>query len=243
MPSLADSQSQFIACLQKGPAHFPHALFAENSDRALLGLKAHANTVSHARLVALENAFPKLHAHMGHEVFHNLSRDYIEQDHILACDMNSIAADFADFLTARGNTESEIDLARIEWGWIESYHSAEAQSLALGDIAALDEEKLLGLAIAAHPALRLIDLTGPLSPELAELGDETPDALMIARPDAEILFHPLTQLEHEIAEKIANISTMGNLLSETIELDGEDTAMERIIKLIQCGVIIKSETG
>ena len=59
MPSLADSQARVIACLQKGPAHFPAGLFTESRERALLGLKAHANTISHARLVALEQAYPK----------------------------------------------------------------------------------------------------------------------------------------------------------------------------------------
>lgn len=239
MPSLADGQSRFIACLQKGPAHFPDDLFAEDADRALLGLKAHANTVSHARLVALESAYPKLHEHMGHEPFHTISRDYIEQDHILTLDMNNIAADFPDFLAKRGFSETEVDLARIEWAWIKGYHSAEAQPLALNDITTLDEAGLLGLGISAHPAMRLIKLTGALSPELSELGDETPDALMVTRPEAEVLFHPLTQVEHDIAEKIANISTMGNLLAAAIELSGEDTAMEKIIKLIQAGVIIR----
>ncbi len=241
MPSLADGQSRFIACLQKGPTHFPDELFAEDAARALLGLKAHANTVSHARLVALENAYPKLHEHMGHEPFHAISRDYIEQDHILTCDMNTIASQFAAFLAKRGFSETEVDLARIEWAWIKSYHSAEAEPLALQDIATLDEEGLLGLKIDIHPAMRLIKLTGTLSPQLAELGDETPDALMVARPEAEVLFHPLTSLEHDIAEKIANISTMGNLLATAIELGGEDAAMQRIIKLIQAGAITRIE--
>ncbi len=239
MPSLAEGQSRFIACLQKGPAHFPDNLFSESADRALLGLKAHANTVSHARLVALENAYPKLHEHMGHEPFHAVSRDYIEQDHILTCDMNNIASNFAEFLAKRGFSETEVDLARIEWAWIKSYHSTEAAALVLNDIATLDEASLLGLRVGAHPAMRLVNLTGALSPELAELGNETPDALLVARPEAEVLFHPLTQLEHDIAEKIANISTMGNLLASAIELGGEDTAMERLIKLIQAGVMIK----
>ncbi len=239
MPSLAEGQSRFIACLQKGPAHFPDNLFSESADRALLGLKAHANTVSHARLVALENAYPKLHEHMGHEPFHAVSRDYIEQDHILTCDMNNIASNFAEFLAKRGFSETEVDLARIEWAWIKSYHSTEATALVLNDIATLDEASLLGLRVGAHPAMRLVNLTGALSPELAELGNETPDALLVARPEAEVLFHPLTQLEHDIAEKIANISTMGNLLASAIELGGEDTAMERLIKLIQAGVMIK----
>ena len=241
MPSLAEEQSRFIACLQKGPAHFPTDMFAEDDDRALLGLKIHANTVSHARLVALENAYPKLHTHMGHEQFHEVSRDFIEQDHILTRDMNTIASGFADFLNDQGAAATEIDLARVEWAWLESYRSAEAEAILLQDIALLDEESLLGLVINVHPAMRLIVLGGPLSPELSELGETKPDALMVARPEAEVLFHPLEQVDHDIAEKIANISTMGNLLALAIELVGETTAMERLIKLIQAGAIIRKE--
>ena len=84
MPSLADGQTRFIACLQKGPAHFPDDLFSQDAERALLGLKAHANNISHARLVALEDSYPRLHAHMGHALYHEHSRDYIDQPPIMA---------------------------------------------------------------------------------------------------------------------------------------------------------------
>lgn len=243
MPSLAESQARFIACLQKGPAYFPDDLFTEDADRALLGMKAHANTISHARLVALENAYPKLHEHMGHEAFHAVSRDYIDQPHIMAFDMNDIASDFAAFLNSRNHSATEIDLAKVEWAWIESYRSAEAEALKIADIASLDEASLLALPIAAHPAMRLVRLTGTLSPQLGELGNETPDALMIARPEEQILFHPMTGKEHTVASKISNISNMGNLLAASIELTGEgpdaNGAMEPIIKLIQAGAIMK----
>ena len=241
MPSLAEGQARFIACLQKGPAHFPADLFAGSRDRTLLGLKAHANTISHARLVALEQTYPKLHDHLGHEAFHALSRDYIGKDHILACDINGIAADFAAFLDDRGSEASTIDLARIEWAWLESYRSAEAIPLSLGDIANLAEAELLAFPMAPHPALRLVTLTGPLSPELAELGETSPHALMIARPQAEILFHPLTAVEQMLAEKIAESATMGNLLGHALELGDEGTAMQHIVKLIQAGALMRNE--
>ena len=243
MPSLADSQSRFMTCLQKGPDHLPLDLFVEDAERALMGMKAHANTVSHARLVALENAYPKLHGHMGHERFHALSRDYIDQDHILTCDMNDIAADFARFLTDHKKSATEIDLAHIEWAWLESYYSAEAEPVALTDIAALGEADLLAFPIDVHPAIRLISLTGTLSPQLSELGTETPFALMVARPEAQVLFHPLNPTEYAIAKKVANICTMGNLLDAAIELDGETHAMTHLIKLIQTGMITKTNNN
>jgi hypothetical protein len=249
MPSLAESQSRFIDCLQKGPDHLPVELFIEPANRALLGMKAHANTISHARLVALENAYPKLHQHMGHENFHSISRDYIEQDHILLCDMNNIAKDFAHFLEKREIGATEVDLARVEWAWLESYRAAEAIPVRLEDIATLDEECLLGFPVDQHPAVRFIELFGELSPELSELGDETPHALMVVRPEAQVLFHPLTDLEHAITIKIANISTMGNLLEEAIELVGKDAntegdaeqVMPHLIKLIQAGALMKKQ--
>ncbi len=239
MPSLAEGQSRFIACLQQGPAHFPDDMFAESKERALLGLKAHANTISHARLVALEQAYPKLHEHLGHEVFHALSRDYVEQDHILVCNMNRIAADFAAFLAACGCDDSTVDLARIEWAWLESYRSAEASPVTLTDIATLAEAELLAFPLVAHPALRLITLTGPLSPELAELADSNPHALMVVRPHEQILFHPLTAVEHAIAEKITESATMGNLLEHALELGDEATSMQHIVMLIQAGALTR----
>ncbi len=243
MPSLADSQSRFIDCLQKGPDHLPVDMFTESADRALLGMKAHANTISHARLVALENAYPKLHEHMGHEKFHAISRDYIDQDHIMLCDMNSIAQDFAAFLGTRDASATEIDLARVEWAWLESYHSADADPLALTHIASLDETALLAFPIDAHPAMRLIKLTGKLSPQLSELGTDTPFALMVARPEAQLLFHSLNAREYAIAEKLKKIATLGNLLDVTIELESEhvDAAdpMVHIVKLVQTGSIMK----
>lgn len=239
MPSLAEGQSRFIACLQKGPAHFPDDLFAESRERALLGLKAHANTISHGRLVALEQAYPKLHKHMGHEVFHALSRDYVEQDHILVCNMNGIGAGFAAFLTDRGCDASTVDCARIEWAWLESYHSAEAPPAALDDIAALAEAELLAFPLAIHPSIRLIPLSGPLSPQLTELADTNPCALMIARPQERVLFHPLTAVEHAIAEKIAESASMGNLLEHALELSDEATAMQHLVMLVQAGALTR----
>ena len=186
-----------------------------------------------------EDSYPLLHDHLGHEIFHRISREYVEQDHIMACALNHIGDGFADFLADREYGRTEIDLARIEWAWLGSYRSAEAVPLALTDIAALSEDKLLAFPIAAHPAMRLIPVTGPLSPQLGELADARPDALMIARPEAEVLFHPLNAPERAIAENIADCDAMGNLLEHALEWGDEATAMQHVVKLIQAGALTR----
>jgi hypothetical protein len=78
-----------------------------------------------------------------------------------------------------------------------------------------------------------------LSPGLAELADSNPHALMIVRPQATILFHPLTTVEHAIANKIAESATMGNLLGHALELGDEATAMQHLVMLIQAGALTR----
>ncbi|VAV92216.1 hypothetical protein MNBD_ALPHA04-513 [hydrothermal vent metagenome] len=102
---------------------------------------------------------------------------------------------------------------------------------------------MLAFPVDSHPAMRLIELTGELSPQLSELGIETPFALLVARPEAQVLFHPLNNIEHALAREIENISTMGNLLGAAIELDSENAddsaAMGHIVKLVRAGAITK----
>ena len=58
MSSLDRAQANFIATINDGPDALDPELFSGPIDRVLLGLKAHANTISHARLVALKRLSP-----------------------------------------------------------------------------------------------------------------------------------------------------------------------------------------
>jgi hypothetical protein len=58
-----------------------------------------------------------------------------------------------------------------------------------------------------------------------------------------VLFHRISETDFAIVVKLANIGTMGNLLEKAIELGGETGAMDRIIRFIQAGVLIKTRDG
>ena len=68
MLSLKAAQANFIATINDGPDALDHSLFDGPIDRVMLGLKAHANTISHARLVALEETFPLTRQALGRKV-------------------------------------------------------------------------------------------------------------------------------------------------------------------------------
>ena len=95
---LERAQSAIAATLLQGPAHLPTDLFAGSDAAVLRGLRVHANTISHARLVALEESFPRTRDYLGEEKFNRLSRRFVEEGGAQRRSLNDIGAGFADWL-------------------------------------------------------------------------------------------------------------------------------------------------
>ena len=237
MLPLSNAQTNFIDTINDGPDRLDPALFAGSPDRVLLGLKAHANTISHARIVALEETFPLTRQHLGDAAFNALAREFVETDTARASDANSIALFFPNTLRDTATRE----LSQIEWAWLESYHAAEATPLTLGDLAALDEAALLALPVAPHPSARTVDVSVPIAPVLQELVGQQPAALLIVRPDAEVRLVPLDTVQLAIfAASAQKSATLGNLLTVAIEQAGEQAPLEPILHLIGAGALVKT---
>jgi hypothetical protein len=241
MPLLSEQLGNFVDTINQGPAALDPALFAGLADRVMLGLKAHANTISHARLVALEESFPITRKALGDDIFNALSRSYSETGMARASDANRIGAAFPDFLERHVGDQSALDLARTEWAWLECYHAAEAEALELAFLGTLDEAALLALPISRHPAARLVKISAPLSSQLEDLGDSTDTAaILVTRPGAEVRLLLLGQLDTDIFGAIHATSTIGNLLTLILE-QGGDTPLDPILTLIGAGALITTE--
>lgn len=237
MSSLADAQTNFIETINDGPDRLDPTLFAGPPDRVLLGLKAHANTISHARIVALEETFPLTRQHLGDAAFNALARDFVESAAAKACDANRIGFAFPDCLSDPATSE----LAQIEWAWLESYHAAEAVPLTLGDLAALEEAALLALTVAPHPSARIVEISVPMSSAMHELAGQRPAAMLCIRPDAEVRLIPLDAVQLAVfAASTQKSASLGNLLASAIEQSGEKAPLEPILHLIGAGALVKS---
>jgi hypothetical protein len=240
---LANGQSGFMDALQKGPDHLPSNLFSGSRYRAFIGVKAHANTISHARLVALEDTYPRLRERLGDEAFNQLSRDYLEYGDVRQNDMNGLGREFAEFIDAQGVDKASSDLAHIEWAWLKSYHAADAEALNMQDIAALDEAALMELPIAFHPSVQHIMLHAPLAPELGlEVpADDHLAAIAIVRQQNDVLLFPQTTLQKDIFICCKNSVLMRNLLESAVETIGETHAVEHIFALVGAGFLKRSD--
>lgn len=241
MADLADDQARFVAVLQQGPSAFPEGMFAGDAGRALLGLKAHANTISHARLVALEQTYPRTLAHIGEEAFNTLSRAFIDLPDVRPRKLMHIGAGFGAYLADHMADAVTSDLAAIEWAWLESYHAADAPALQLADLAQFDEAGLLAMPVIVHPAVRIVPVgrgvTG-LLPELAE-SDASAAAILLTRPEEAVGLQPLVAPHAGIAALANNCGSMGNLLQAAIETWGEAEALPAVFALIGAGALAR----
>lgn len=248
MPALDQLQTTMMRALDLGPDFLPDDLFAGTRARVLTGMKVHANTISHARLVALEDTFPRTRASLGHERFNEHSRLYLEQPGVTARMLARIGDLFPGHLAGRGEARATVDLARFEWLWLEAYHAAEAPWLRLADLAGIDPQALMEIAVKAHPAAS----AGCFDAEVNRLiGEEVPGladahAILLTRPEAQVLVSPATAAMRAIfcATEIPII--IGNLLASLSEPDCKDQLspddfMPALIALLEAGALQRVE--
>ncbi len=147
-------QQSMIAAIDLGPDYVVDSAFLGGRAAALRGLAVHANTISHARLVAIEETFPRTRESLGEERFNALSQTYLDRPRVAAEAHSAIGRHLPAFLGEAGYDDSAA-LAAFEWAWLEAYHAAEAEALALSGLAGLSEEELLQTCLALHPAARM----------------------------------------------------------------------------------------
>jgi hypothetical protein len=242
MFTLRRAQTNFIDTINNGPDTLDIELFSGPMDRVMLGLKAHANTINHARLVALEETFPHTVEQIGAANFNDMARAYIETDAAKRSDNNGIGAHFPAFLQSLGCDPQTADLARIEWAWLQSYHAADSIALSLSDLAQFSEAELLSKSVKWHPSTRLISLNGDVPNALPELAEaKNAAAVLIVRPEAEVRLLALDAITTQVA-RIAEISaTIGNLLAVASEQGDEADPIGPVLTLIGAGALIAME--
>ncbi len=192
MLALLEPQRQMQAVLAHGPVALPPGLFEGAPERVILGLAVHANTISHARLVAFEESFPHTRTLLGEGPFNELTRAALDEGIGTGEPRATIGRAFPAWLEARGGPQSAVALARFELAWLEAFHAAERDALTVEALAGRDETALLSTRIAAHPATRLCTATPEIWQALGAESVAEPHVL-ITRPDADVAAHPASE--------------------------------------------------
>lgn len=233
---LDELQRSMIDAIEGGPDHIVPAEYVGGIRSAMRGLRVHANTISHARLVALEESFPRSRERLGEERFNLLSRDFAELDQAKEQPLATIGHGFAEFLDRSGESEAA-KLARFEWAWLDTYHAGDAVPLELADFVGLDEDRLLATEVSLHPAARLVTAF-----EDALLAEEVPDfaeaaAILLTRPQAEVRIGAANPAMAQQFALLAKSQNVCNLLEAGGEPAGEDS-LQALFALLSAGALV-----
>jgi hypothetical protein len=123
-------------------------------------------------LGALAEDFPALQAVVGDRVFDALSIGYLTACPSRSFTLRNLGSRLVDWLAANPHWGGRrhrlaLDVARMEWAFVEAFDSAQLEPLALEQIAALDG----GSRLALQPHLRLIALDHPADDLVLALHD------------------------------------------------------------------------
>jgi hypothetical protein len=249
MSSLEQVQGAMMQALEMGPGFLPEDLFRGGRQAVLRGMKVHANTISHARLVALEDTFPITRQQMGDARFNALSRQYLARPHVFSRPLMRIGEAFPDFLNAAQSDRAVIDIASFEWEWLQSCHAADVEALALSALAGLPESALLDIVLDRHPAARMLDMDRRAQDCIGLAAPHARTApVLITRPDAEVRIAPANE---EMARTFGFLSparSVRDLLEAASALDGKDAPVSTdpaaaLIKLIEAGAVVRAIGG
>lgn len=211
---MREAQAAIAAALLRGPDHLLAGLFAGDHAAMLRGLRVHANTISHARLVALEDTFPRTRDYLGEGEFNRQSRAFLDVGGAQGRSVAQVGAGFSDWV----DDPLAADLARVEWAWLESYHAADAPALALADLAELDEAALLARVVRCHPAMRVVTLSSAAAPLVDPGFARGIRALLVTRPDSEVRLLAVDGADVAALAMATEKAPLRNLIAHLAEL-------------------------
>lgn len=232
-------QASWSKALLHGPAYVPWQAFAADQDAIVRAMKIHANTVSHARLVALEDSYSRTRSHIGDEAFNQLSRRYLDGGHAAGLRHGQIGAAFPEFLAEAAGLSALATLASAERAWLAAYHAADATPLRMTDLADLAADAMLQIAVARHPAAATVQF----APRFARFFDAAmpPEArlALITRPAVDVQVLAIDTATAALLPSRADVTKLGLLLEQA----GEDGAAA-LAELIEAGaLVVATERG
>ena len=236
-PDLATMQGGFAKAIRNGPDHVAFDEFDGDEHRVMMGFAVYANTISHGRLVALEDTFPYTLAHLGEEAFNQVSRDFVEAGGGSDAPLAELGAQFPQWLAQQGQIEAAL-FAQFEWSWLESYRAGEAEPFKRESLAGLDEAGLLGMSLARHPAARVVIATPAV---IAAIGlTEASEQILITRPEADVLIHPAPVEVAGAFELLKSPQTVEQLLQTlSVQFDADDI-LPAILHLMDAGALVRA---
>jgi hypothetical protein len=200
MSELAALQRAFRAAVLGGGNQSLEDYLRVGRGDAAVRLAIYRNTVQTSLADVLAAAFPVVCRIVGEAFFGGLSRGYVAAHPPRRPQLSAYGADLPAFIAADARLEALpylADTARLEWARGEAYFAADAAPLEPAALTRIPEDRLAGIRLSLHPAVRLIRSRYPIvriwrvnQPDVTEVPpvDMTvAENVLISRPHARVI--------------------------------------------------------
>lgn len=234
---LHDVQNSVADALRDGPSALPSDMFVGDARRILLAMAAHANTISHGRLVALEDSFPATRRALGEATFNQLTRAYVEAGLGLGGQLNDIGHAFPDWIERQGQGAVLVAIARFDLAFLRAHHCRDAVALTLADLPD-DADVLMALPLSRHPAASAHALTPELAGAIEQPDWSSKTAILITRPDVAVRLFPLSVAAHDAWGVLSAPVTFAELCANLGMKHDDAAIIPAIIELVRAGALM-----
>ena len=236
--------SAFAAALANPAAPPPSGLDRPDARR----FAVYRNNVAVGLIGALEARFPVTRRLVGDAFFRGLAAAFVAAHKPASAVMIAYGADFPAFVRASPPAQEWPylpDVAALESAWVEAYHAAEAEPLALAALAQNPPELWESLRFQAHPAARLLRLASPAaSLWAAHQGEGEPkppevwaaEDVLITRPGADVFVRVLPPGGHDLFAALRGGVTLGEAAAPMLAR-GEDPGAH-LVGFVTAGALV-----
>lgn len=256
MPSLADRQHAFAGAILDSLASLPAGLQVPAGSAPAERFQVYRNNVAVGLVEALHSSFPVVNRLVGDEFFSAMARIHAFQSPPETPVLLAYGGNFPDFVASFEPAASLpylADVARLEWHWLEAYHSAEAAPLAMEDLGAVPRQQWPRLRLALHPSARLLDLDlSALTIWRLHQGDEEPDTLelqdarervLLVRPAASVSVIELSPGGFAFLKRLQQAGSIADAVTAALEVDPGIDLKAALVSLLAEGVFAAPDGG
>ncbi len=209
------------------------------------GFAVYRNNVAVGLTKALEARYPVTRRLVGDGFFRAMAGAYIAGHKPRNAVLLHYGADFPAFIAGFAPAAELVylpDVATLENAWLEAYHAAEAEPLALAALAEVAPERLESLRFVLHPAARLLRLAEPAASIWAAHQGEgepaapevwAPEDALVTRPHADVRVRILPPRGFDLLAALAKGAPLGEAAAPLMAA-GEDPGAH-LVGLIEAG--------
>ncbi len=227
----SEFQSHFARFLLNGEHSYAleSSLKAYSREELEARLSVYRNNVFHSLTDVLKDTFPAVASVVGEAFFEALCVAYIKTSPPREAAMIHYGDTFPGFIASFKHARELpylADLAKLEWMIHSAYYQAEATPLPLEHFSALSNTDLAAARLIFHPSFALISSPYAIfsihefqddDQQKATLNYNSPENVMVIRPQAEVNHYQISQTLIHFFELLLNKADLEKAIDKTLD--------------------------